>query len=879
MRLRAIWIRSLLLLYPSVFRRAYEKELLDAYAEADLGGIGLTWDLIANAVRVRLDDLKEPMRPVPETPRRFVIGDAWRADLRSSWRALAKRPAFGFIVVLTLALGIGANVAIFAVTEWVVLRPLPFPRPDEVVRVWWRPESFNQRIVALFQERAISFSDLAAFSAWSFTLTGEGEPEELSGAVVSPNYFSVLGVDAVLGRTFAASEGNPGETDVCVLSEGLWKRRYGGDERIVGRRIELHGAGRSGCTVIGVVTDAESVIDPYGSKKAFLPLERASDLENDDSWFLSVVARLRPGVPLERASAEVAELSRFVREEWYPRTSEDAIRRAKVERLKDAMVGGESRGALYLVAAAAGVVLLVACFNLSALLLTRYADRERELALRSALGAGRPRVFRQLLAESAALGLAGGILGGAFAAVVVSWAATKLSAGLPRGEGLGAAGPDTSVVLFALGITVLATLAFGLVPALRATRRLSSPTSLRAGGATDDLRRHRLGRLLAAAEVAASLVLLTAGAAVLDGFLRLVRVDPGFDAERVLVAGIQAPEASYSDERKRQLFRELREKLKAIPGVEDAGTIHLLPFEPGNWDFPLYPGGRVIGPTETPPRANFRVISPGYFGAMGVPVLEGRDLSEADRSDSASVGLVNEKLARRLWPDESALGKELHIFSPSGPAFTVVGVVGDVHQHGLAIEPSAEMYRPLEQWPLGRNYVMVRAAGDPESLVAAVREAIWSVDGNVPIVRLSPMTEVISGSIAAARLTAALVSAFAALALALAAIGVYGVASSVVASRVREIGIRMALGASGRGVLGRALAQGMLPVAPGVLAGAVLALLASGTLEALVAHAIAPRPLALVSIALFLAAVALAACYVPARRASRVDPITTLRQE
>jgi hypothetical protein len=520
-KLRRFWVRTLLRLYPRAFRRAYERELLDLYTDIGLHGIHLTWDLIVNAVLVRFDDSRGASVRTPRTGRRWRFGDGWRADLGSSWRAFARRPAFSLLVVLTLALGIGANTAIFAVTEWVVLRPLPFPRPEEVVRVWWRPDSFNQRIVALFQERATSFSSLAAFSGWSFTLTGEGEPEELSGAVVSPNYFSVLGVDAVLGRTFVLSEENPGQTDVCVLSEGLWKRRFGGDEGVLGRRI----------------------------------------------------------------------------------------------------------------------------------------------------------------------------------------------------------------------------------------------------------------------------------------------------------------------------------------------------------------------PTETPPRANFRVISPGYFGAMGVPVLEGRDLTDADRSGGPPVGLVNQKLAREIWPNESALGKEVHVFGPSGPAFTVVGVVGDVHQHGLAIEPSPEMYRPLEQWSLGRNYMMVRTAVEPERLVAAVRDTIWSVDADVPIVRLSPMNEVVSGSIAASRLTAVLVSAFAALALALAAIGVYGVASSIVTARVRQIGIRMALGAGGGSVLRRALVQGMFPVAPGVLAGAIIASTASRALDGLLVDARAPGPLTFLAIAVFLAAVTLLACYLPARRASRVDPVTVLRRE
>jgi predicted permease len=878
-RLRRLFVRALLRLYPREFRSAHALELEELHSEMRLGILRLTWDLAVNAVRVRLDEMRDAKSLLPRRRRRPAVLDGLASDFAASVRAFRRRPAFTALVVATLALGIGANVAIFTVLHWVVLRPLPYPGADELVRVWWRRDSFNQRIIALYRERARAFEDLAAFSGWSFTLRGEGEPEELSGAVVSTNFFSVLGVSPILGRGFMDEEGEPGRSDVCIVSRGLWTRRFGGDERILGRRIELTGAGRDGCTVVGVVTDAETIIDGSGPRQAFLPLERAADLEKDNSWFLSAVARLSRGASLESANVEAAALAQFVRREMYPRTSEDEVKAARVETLRDAMVGGEWRAELLLLSTAAGMVLLVACSNLATLLLAQSSERERELAVRSALGAGRGRVLRQLLSESLALGLAGGLAGTVLAALAVSFSASKLPADLPRTEGLAQSAWDGSVLLFAFAASVVATLLFAVLPALRASKRGVVARSLRAGATAGGRERHRLDRWIATAEVASSLVLLTAAGLVLDGFLRLVRVDPGFDAERVLVAGVQAPETSYSDARKRQLFAGLRERIASIAGVEHVGSIHLLPFDPGNWDFPFYPQGLVLGLSDTPPRANFRIVTPGYFRAMGIPLLEGRDLSEADRSDGAPIGLVNQRLAREIWPNESAVGKEVRIFGPTGPVFTVVGVVGEIRQHGLAIEPAPEMYRPLEQWTLGRNYVMVRTSRDPESLVSEVRDAIGSVDSGVPIVRLSPMTEVIAGSVAATRITAALVTAFALLALGLAAVGIYGVAASAAAARVREIGIRMAFGASAASVLGRALRQGMAPVASGVALGLVGILAASETLTSILPATAPPRPAILAPVVLFLALVAFAACYFPARRASRTDPVTALRQE
>jgi predicted permease len=845
------------------------------YVHLDVGLLGASWDLLQNAVRVRLEDAIDSRPSPPRTRRERPSGflDALGRDLKDSIRFLRSRPLFTAVFVTTLGLGIGANTAIFSVVNWVVLRPLAFSEPDRVVRVWWRPDSFNQRILAFFQDRAVSFSGLSGYSGWGFTLVGEGEPEELSGAVVSTNLFSVLGVRPLLGRGFAPDEGEPGRTEVCVLSEGLWRRRFGADRGVLGRRIRLAGAGRTSCTVVGVVADAEATLDAFGPRQAFLPLERAMDLEKDESWFLSVVARLKPGVSLEAANTEVQALSGVVRETMYPRTSAEDVLAARVERLQDAIVGAELRGQLLLLAVAVGLVLLSACFNLAALLLARYGEREREIAVRVALGARRGRVLRQLLAESTVLGLAGGFVGAGLAALASRSLAILLPPELPRTEGLAA---DGNVLLFALSVSVVASVAFGLLPALRASAKAGT-LGLR-GAISEGPARQRLHRGLVAFEIASCLVLLTAAGLVLESFLRLSRTDPGFDADNVLVAAISAPDGAYPDPaQQRQLHRALHESLASIPGVEEVGSIHILPLDSSNWDFPLFPEGSVLGSNETPPRANFRVVSPGYFRAMGIPLLEGRELTDADSGESPPVGIVNRSFARAIFPGENAVGKEIRLFRPDGQSFEIAGVVGDVRQHGLALEPRPEIYRPFDQWSLGRSEIVLRASVDPASIAPAVRRAVAAVDPNLPIVRLSPLSAIVAGSLATSRFVALLLVAFSALALVAAAVGVYGVASAIASSRRREIGIRMALGSTSSSVLRRTLLSGMAPVLPGVLAGLVGARAVSQVLLAVVPNLRPSSLAALLLSASFLSGVALLACYLPARKSSRVDPMAILR--
>ncbi|HEY7820483.1 MAG TPA: ABC transporter permease [Vicinamibacteria bacterium] len=873
MSLRRVWIRLLLKLYPSSFRKKHGDELLEMYSRLDTGLLGSTSDLVENAVHVWLEHAVEG-RGGGAPRRKSAFLDGLSRDVTSSLRALRNRPLFSAVFLAVLALGVGANTAIFSVVNWVVLRPLAFTEPDRVVRVYWTPDSFNQRILEFFRERGSSFSGLSGFSGWAFTLVGEGEPEELSGAVVSTNLFEVLGVGPLLGRTFAFDEGEPGRGEVCILSEGLWRRRFGADRGTLGRRIQLAGAGRTSCTVVGIVTDAQSTIDAFGPREAFLPLERPADLEQDNSWFLSVVGRLKPGVSAEAASAEAKELSRLVRETMYPRTAEEKILHARVERLQDAIVGRDVRGQLGVLSFSIALVLVSACLNLSSLLLARFGEREQEMAVRSALGAGRGRVVRQLLAESLVLGLAGGALGAALAVGSTRFLTSLLPPELPRIEGLAI---DGSVLLFAFALSVAAALAFGLLPSLRASAKLDM-LLIRGGASTGAPSLQRLNRGLVAFEIASSVILLTAASLSVESFLRLSGTDPGFDAERALVAAVTVPDGAHDDaEQKRQLFRSLEAKLSAIPGVEEVGAIHILPLDSSNWNFPFYPEGTDYGPNETPPRANFRVVSPGYFRAMGIPLLEGRELADADREGSAPVGMVNESFARAFFPGESAVGKTIRLFNPDGEPFEIVGISGDVRQHGLAVPPSPEMYRPFEQWSVGRYEILLRTWLPPASLNAAVRRAVATVDPNLPIVRLSPMSGIVAASLAASRFVALLLGAFAALALFLAVVGVFGIAASIAGARKREIGIRMALGSSSTSVVRRMMASGMAPVLPGLLAGLVGSQAVSRLLLSYVPNLRPPSFAALAATSGFLAAAALLAAYLPARKSSRLDPVAVLR--
>jgi putative ABC transport system permease protein len=834
------------------------------YLKQAVASIAATWRRNNQYVRARR----------PQLPRGMTTMYSYWQDLRYAARTLWKARGFTAVAVLTLALGVGANTAIFSVINGVVLKPLPYQEPERLVSVWG-DHTFSKSLLDRFEEQTQSFSGLSGLNSETFTLTGDGEPEELSGGSVSVNHFTVMGGQPVLGRAFTPEEESPGNGRTVILSHGLWVRRFGSDPDILGKSITLGGAGEESRTVVGVMpTDYRPVVEGWDLWVP-MPVDPANFPDYAGTASLSVIGRLAPGVTLETADAEVKALAAVVQEDnsWIP---DIRVQTAGVVSARDALVGS-IRPRLLVLFAAVGLVLLVACTNVANLLLARGAGRQRELAVRVALGAKRWRVVRQLLTETALLGLFGGILGLAAAAWTISVLVANVPMNLPRVDSVGI---DLRVLGFTAGVTLLATLIFGLLPALRATSH-DTHESLKEGArtATTGLSGQRLRMGLVIAETALAVVLVVGAALMAKSAWLLQRVDPGFNHEQVLTLHTNPPAARYSDEESvRSYYAQIAEAVEAIPRVASLGMINLLPMTGSNmgmlWDVEGDPA------TEgTPmPRANARSVSPSYFRTMGIPLLQGRAFNSADRSDAEPVMIVNRAMARQISPDGNPLGERVGGFS--GPTyFTVVGVVGDIHQHQLDLDTRPEMYFPHESWSSSRMYLMVLTAGRAEELVTSVKQAIWSVDEDVPISRVRTMDEVISRSLAQSRFFTLLLSCFAGLALLLGAIGLYGVMSYTVARSTHEIGVRIALGAASNTVLRAVVTRGLALVAMGVLLGIGGALGASRLLASYLFGVTTTDLTVLLGVPVSLVVVAVAASYIPARRASRVDPMVALRLE
>ncbi|HEX7117433.1 MAG TPA: ADOP family duplicated permease [Longimicrobiales bacterium] len=809
------------------------------------------------------------------------LADA-RQDARFAVRSFRRSPGFAAAAVATLALGIGASVAVFAVVNAVVLRPLPYPEPDELVRI--SPgQVFNITLADAVVAEAPSIVASTGLSLWGLTLTGRGDATRLRAQFVDAGFFEVFGVRPLLGRAFGPEHRDPARSGVVVLSHALWQARFGGDPGIVGEVIELDGGGHERREVIGVMPPGfEAPLVPEGVRVdvwAPLSLAPGRTFATDSTWYVgAVVGRLAPGATVERAAREVrAGMERIrdrVRAEYGPLIGEDRVRTAGASGLLDSMVG-DVRGPLWMLLAAVGLVLLLACANLANLLLARGDGRRRELALRTALGARRGRLLRELLTESVLLSLGGGAAGVALAWVMLGVLEVGAASGLPRAGGLEI---DGVVLAFALAASLASVLAFGLLPALRASGgdlRGELGSGGRAAGGTRAGR--RLGATLIAGEVALAMVLVTAAALLLNSLRALRAVDPGLDAADVLVLSLAPPPAAYAGDRASLYYDAVRARLAALPGVRGVGAIQVLPFTNADWAFPYLAEGHAP-PADGPlPSASFRVVTPGYFDAVDVPLLAGRHLDAGDRAGGEAVGVINRTLAERLWPGGEAVGRTIRLFG-SDP-FRVVGVVGDVRQFGPGAPSEPAIYLPLAQWPVASMVVMVETAGDPESLAAAARAAVRSIDPNVPVASIRSLDDVLGGSIREQRFFAGVLTFFGALALGLGAVGVYGVMAYTIGARLREFGVRIALGATPRQVVRGALASGLAPVAVGLAAGAGGALAATRLLEGLLFGVGARDPATFAVAAAVLAGVAAAATWLPAYRAGRVDPAGVLKGE
>jgi putative ABC transport system permease protein len=816
-------------------------------------------------------------------------------DLRFALRTLARRPAFTVVAVLTLALGIGANTALFTVIHAVLLRGLPFREPERLVVVWCsnpnlaRAAGLPDKLPVApgmfydWQRWSRSFDKLAMFMSDRMSLTGEGEPELLGVTRVSGDFFGVLGAPALAGRTLQPADDEQGKITTVVLSHKLWQRRFGGDPKAVGRVVSLGGRP---VTVVGVMPPGFAF--PRGAEMpsgfgfaaepdawtplAFGPKER----QDRDNRSYATIGRLRPGVGLVAVRAEMAAISDRLEQA----NALDKGWRAELLPLREQLVG-DVRPALLILLGAVGIVLLIACVNVTNLLLAQAASRQKEVAIRTALGAAPGRMARQLLTESLVLSVAGGAVGllGAFWALRAFAAWLPPSLMLPTGFALNA-----PVLLFTLGLMLLTGLVAGLAPTFHMTRSDLAGT-LRDGtrsGSGASLGRSTRG-VLVVMETAFAVLLVVGAGLLVRSFVRLTAVDPGFDPRGVLALDLLLPESKYdSAARLTGFFDGVLERLRALPGVTAVGAVSSLPLRGDENISFVFVEGRPLPEPGKEPLADRRSATAGYFQALGIPLLRGRPFDGRDAAEAPQVAVIDEVLARAYWPGADPLSKRFNLRRPEEGEprwITVVGVVRNVRHSGLRIEPRPQFYLPLAQSPRSQMSLVVRTQGDPKDLFGAVRRAVYATDPDQPVEKLDTMARVVAESVAGQRFNMVLLGAFAALALALAVVGIYGITAYSVAQRTGEMGLRMALGAQPGALLWMVLKEAGLLAGVGLAVGLALALIATRVMASLLFGVLPTDPATFAAVALALGAVSLAAAWLPGRRATQVDPMVALRAE
>ncbi len=794
-------------------------------------------------------------------------------DIRRAWRSLVRQPAFALTAILILGVGIGANTAVFSVANAVLLRPLPYPEQGRLVSLF--PETPVAKFFVAGLDGSDAFEVTSPHVTATFTLSsGEGGPERVAGAWVGAKHFTVLRSVPEMGRAFVQGENQAGEDGSVVLSYGLWQRRFGGDVGLVGSSIEIDGMSR---TVVGVMPDSFQPVQ--SGRQLWIPLRIDSGNEKDflGSFYLDVVGRLRQGISVQQASLQLRNITSTLREQHPNLVTEEHFEGAYAMPLHQHL-RSSSRGVLLLLLAVVGCVLLITCSNVANLVLARVVRRRRELATRSALGAGRPALVRLLLAE----GIVVGGLGAASGLLLASWLISLFGKALPVTLSKGAMVEiDGIVLLFVLGLALVAVLLFGLLPAFRASRsQFQNVLRVRGVGGGVGARRVRAGMVIA--QIAVATVLLVSAGLLSRSLRALQRVDPGFRSENLLTFEVTPPGDSYSEQgRQVDFYRRVVEQLRAVPGVDQVGGIHLLPLTEGNWRFPYFAEGHPVvsegdGPT-TLPDANFRIVTPGYFEAIGTRLVAGRNLRRSDDAQSGQVAMINRTLAEQWWSAETAVGKMIQLFGDGGPELTVVGVVENVRQHGLDAATEPELYQAHAQWPNLTMNLILRTGQDPAGMTSVVRRAIWEVDSEVPISDIRSMVSVIRGTIADERLVSSIVVVISTLAFGLGMFGLYGVISYAVAGRQREFGIRMAFGAQRSSVLALVLRHGLVTALAGITLGILLSL-ASGKLIRSYLFAVEAMDRATVlAVVALVAGTALVSCVVPAWRATRVNPATVLR--
>ena len=806
--------------------------------------------------------------------------DTLRQDIRYAIRRLVKSPGFTAVALLTLALGIGANSAIFSVVNAVLLKPLPYRNPSELVGVYHFNEGRRATMSGpnFYDARRLSktLQDAAAIARSRTILTGRGEPVRLDIARISASLFDLLGVAPALGRVFVGDDNKPGKTHVTVLSHTLWRDRFGSDPKIVGKQILLDGESYE---VVGVMPEKFSY--PAG-RALWLPIEYDEDftIKQRGAWYLAVVGRTRPGVPVEQAKAELETIGAQLAKQ-YPDSNEGVGLTAMS--LHEAMVG-DVRTSVLVLLGAVGFVLLIACVNVANLLLARAAARESEIAVRTALGAGRSRLIRQLLTESIILSIVGGLLG----LLLAVWGVEALVAlepqGIPR---LTDVRVDPMVIGFTMALSLVTGAIFGMFPAFQSTRGALSAALKESGrGALSSRSGARMRTALVVAEVALAVTLLAGAGLLIRSFSKLAAVDPGFQVQPALTFELTLPEARYKEEPQQvTFFDQLLPKLEAIPGVQGAAAVTALPLSGSNFVLTFEVAGRAPLPPSQQPAMQIRVATTKYFEMIGIPLKRGRMFSDDDRLGTTPVVLITETAARNYFPNEDPVGKKITLGWGRGPGKPraggeVIGIVGDVKDAGLAEADPPQLYLPYRQWPVEAMAVVLKTAVPPATVGEPARRTVYAVDASLPVSNVRTLEQIVARSISQPKFYMSLLAVFAGVAVLLAAIGIFGVLSYAVAQRTREIGIRMALGAHERTVVGLVVREAMIMAAGGVFIGVAVALPLTRLLDAkLLFGTSAHDPLTFATVGALLGIIALAAAYVPARRATRVDPIVALRAE
>jgi putative ABC transport system permease protein len=883
----------LLLLYPRHFRRAYREQLVEAYLlqrdealhRGHPGTLRFAWeiltDTIVSAVRrhlaaVRRRSIHNRQSPISTSSLSGVaiMTSTFLQDIRYALRNLAKSPGFSVLVVLILAVGIGANVAMFSMMNQALVRPLPYADPDHLVL---GRATFNSNLNPLasaydyydYRERNSVFESLAAilFSTIDMTVTGGDEPERVAGTFASWDLFRALGVDPAVGRHFSREEGEPGGPSVVILSNGYWQRRFGSSSDAIGQTITVNGTSQ---TIVGVMPADFQFMH---RADVWLPMRKDGPMANArrwHNWFL--VGRLNAGIDLDQAQAEMDVISAQLASE-YPETNRDKA--LLLTGLHETLVE-EYRTSLFLLTTAVGLVLLIACGNVASLLLARGSNRRSEMSIRAALGASASRLTRLLLTESLVTALAAGVLGIGLAFGFQKLILQFLPLDLPGMDALGLSG---SMLSFAVVLSAVTGLVFGILPAARAARP-NVVEDIKSGARATDSRGSQFRSALVVVQVAISVVLLVGSGLLIRSFASLRRVDPGFEARSLLTAEIRLAQAEYAESEVRiNFYSKLAADVAAIPGVTDVALINQLPIrDPGN-NIYVYAADNPPADPNDRDVAFQRVVFPGYFQAMGIPLLQGRDIDRSDTEGTPPVLVINETMARTLFPDQNPLGRHVAVDVGEEMTAEVIGVVGDVRMSAPRYDPRLAMYGSYFQQPYYRMRLAIRTVTDPASIAPQLRAAVWSQDRDIPVADLSTMSELISRSVSSDRVMAVSLSLFAAVAMSLAAIGLYGLLAYYVSKRIHEIGVRVALGAGSGDIVKLVVNRGLKLVVAGIVAGLVAAFWSTRLIQQMLFNVEATDPATFGAVCVFFGTVALIACLIPAWRALRVDPLLALQAE